>query len=481
MLSALKRMMKIEAASLKKNSWLILILAIGLLIRLIDISRPFSGLGKWNEGHYATTALNYFTYGIFMPVNEYGLDLTTTPIFSWFIYIFFLIFGVHEWAARLPALIFGMASLVIVYFLARRLYGEKIALASTFITAVSPGTAYFSRNIQLESMFTAFALASLLFLIYFKETHDVKWLVASGFYISIAILTKYPAVLTYPALLWVWFKYGEFRKESQSLKRLALYVVAPIIPSLIWILYAISVKPTLTTWYFSKPDAPWALANAKTALLLSVTKYIPEHFGYFFYIPFVLSIFWLFKESKKHMVLLLFTFPWFLLIFAFPDFYLSNMYYHYTMLYGMSILLGYSSVMAGEKWIKKPNLKIIVPLIGVIILALSLYQYNTYFHSYYTDFSSVDEPEPFYSAKYVSEINLEKDLIVADLPMTQYYLGGNHEHIKLAYTTEGLIEAVKENKYTYLVTYYKGNRTLRETLETHNYSQIAPRAWKKSP
>ncbi len=70
--------------------------------------------------------------------------------------------------------------------------------------------------------------------------------------------------------------------------------------------------------------------------------------------------------------------------------------------------------------------------------------------------------------------------MVADLPMTMFYLGGDPEYIKLAYTTQGLINAVEEEKYTYLVTYYEGNRTLREVLDDHDYIQIAPRAWKKS-
>jgi hypothetical protein len=33
-----------------KNKWLWATIFLGLLLRLIDIARPFSGLGKWNEG-----------------------------------------------------------------------------------------------------------------------------------------------------------------------------------------------------------------------------------------------------------------------------------------------------------------------------------------------------------------------------------------------------------------------------------------------
>lgn len=145
----------------------------------------------------------------------------------------------------------------------------------------------------------------------------------------------------------------------------------------------------------------------------------------------------------------------------------------------MSILLGYFVVLIAEKFGKSKTLKIGKPIIVLLVLLISLYQYNIYFHSYYTDFSDANEIRPFQSAKYVADMNSNHDLVVADLPPTMFYLGGDPEYIKLAYTTQGLINAVKEDKYTYLVTYYAGNRTLNETLQEYNYTQIAPRAWKK--
>jgi 4-amino-4-deoxy-L-arabinose transferase-like glycosyltransferase len=465
---------------IRKNKWLILTIFLGLIFRLIDIARPFSGLGKWNEGHYSITALNHFNYGIFLTINEYGLDLTTSPLFSWLIYFSFRIFGVHEWAARIPSLFFGMISLILVYLIAEKLYGYRVGLAATFIAAISPGVAYFSRNIQLESTFTAFALAALLFLIYYKDGYDIKWLIASGVNLSIAILTKYPAILVYPALIWVWFKQQNYSGGRREINRLLLYILLPVLPSLLWLYFAFSTNFTLTTWYFNKPEVIWNLGTAKTAFYLAIVKFIPEHFGYVFYIPFLLTFIWILKDLKRHMAVFLFTFSWFLLIFAFPDFYLSNMYYHYPMLYGMSILLGYFVVVIAEKFGKCKTLEIGRPIIVLLVLVISLYQYNIYFHSYYTDFSEANEISPFQSAIYVAEINSYHDLVVTDLPPTMFYLGGDPGYIKLAYTTQGLINAVKEDKYIYLVTYYAGNRTLNETLQDYNYTQIAPRAWKKS-
>jgi 4-amino-4-deoxy-L-arabinose transferase-like glycosyltransferase len=461
---------------------LILIIAVGIALRLIDIGRPFSGLYKWNEGHYATTALNYFKYGMSLPMNEYGLDLTTPPLFSWFIYASFKVFGVSEWAARLPSFVFGIVSLVLVYLIAAALYEKKTAIVSAFIAAVSPGIVYFSRNIQLESMFTAFTLAALLFMVYYKETADVRWLVASGIYLSIAILTKYPAALVYPALLWIWVKHRDFKQGIQESAKLILFITLPLLPSLLWLLHAMSEKPALTAWYFNKPEVLWNLFTAGTSLYLALTQFIPEHFGNIFYYPLIIVMPLLLIKWRKHSVVLFFTLPWMLLILVFPEFYLNNSYYHYPMLYGMAILLAYSAVSIGHAIGSSTNLNLRVAGLWmmVLIMVLSIYQYNSEFRSYYTDFSKANETEPFHSAKLVAEENIKGELVVADLPMTMFYLGGDPEYIKLAYTTQGLINAVEEEKYTYLVTYYEGNQTLRAVLDDNDYVQIAPRAWKKS-
>jgi 4-amino-4-deoxy-L-arabinose transferase-like glycosyltransferase len=321
-----------------------------------------------------------------------------------------------------------------------------------------------------------------LFLIYYKDTDDVRWLIASGIYLSIAVLTKYPAVLVYPALMWVWFRYGKYEGRKRETARQFSYVLLPLLPSLLWLFYAITTKPTLTAWYFNKPEAPWSLISAKMALYLAVTKFIPEHFGYVFYIPFVLIFFLALKDIKTHGAILLFTLPWLILIFAFPNFYLANMYYHYTMLYGMAVLLGFYITKAIEKIKEHPqlNMKLIGVVTFVLVMALSLNQYNVYFHGYYTNFTKVNETRAFESAKYVAEINTAHELVVVDFPMTMFYAGADPAYVKPAYYNDGILDAIKEDKYSYFVIYYSGNATIRTALKDHNYTRIAPLAWYKN-
>jgi hypothetical protein len=149
------------------------------------------------------------------------------------------------------------------------------------------------------------------------------------------------------------------------------------------------------------------------------------------------------------------------------------------MLYGMAILLGFYVIKASEN-VKKGfniNLKIFKIVTIVIVLLLSMYQYNIYFHSYYTDFTKANETEPFQSAKHVARINKAHELVVVDFPMTMFYAGADPAYVKPAYYTEGILDAINQDKYSYFVVYYSANATMRRVLEEHNYTQIAPRAW----
>jgi hypothetical protein len=251
---------------------------------------------------------------------------------------------------------------------------------------------------------------------------------------------------------------------------------------LLWLFYAISTKPALTAWYFNKPEAPWSLLSARTALYMALTRFIPEHFGYIFYVPFLLILPLSLRDFKRHGTILIFTLPWLFLIIVFPDFYLSNMYYHYTMLYGMAILLGFYTIKASQK-IKRDfnlNLKIARVVTIAIVLSLSMYQYNIYFHNYYTDFTRANETEPFQSAKHVVKVNKAHELVVVDFPMTMFYAGADPAYVKPAYYTDGILDAINQDKYSYFVVYYSANITVRQALEEHNYKQIAPRAWYKN-
>jgi 4-amino-4-deoxy-L-arabinose transferase-like glycosyltransferase len=480
--------MGILGLKMKSNRWLILILLLGLLLRLVDIAQPYIGLSGWNEAHYSLAPVNYFKYGIFEPMNDYGLDLSTTPLLYWAVYASFKIFGVSEWSARIPSLISGLISIWLIFLIAERLYNKEVAYLGSFIAATAPGIVYFSRSVQLESMLSMFSLGSILSLLYFGDTRKVGWYIASLFLLALSLLVKLPAILIYPALLWIWIQYVDRSLNRKNIIRLSIYCLLPLIPALLWVYYGASVTPTFIKTYFFRPSEVSSLKSIFGSLGAAAFEFVPGNLGRIqFYILLVglpiLAVKW-----KKHMVMALISTTWLALVIKYPITYLNNWYYDYLALYAMSVLAAYVLVKIMRYFSHALNLEKSSKTLAAILIIIALFNIQGYydpFHKFFNDaqsqFHAVGEPEPFYSAKFVAEENVRKKSVMVAWPSTMFYTGADPAYVKaLHFQDEKILDSIYEEKFEYIVLYYSMNREIRDLLEEKGYEKIAPRAWRRN-
>ncbi|MCO6510078.1 MAG: glycosyltransferase family 39 protein [Aridibacter famidurans] len=83
----------------------------------------------------------------------------------------FDIFGESAWALRLPALLFGVLSIIATYFLARKLLGRTTAMLASSLMAVSYHHVWFSQNAR---GYTGLLLFSVLATWLYFEAYDRK-------------------------------------------------------------------------------------------------------------------------------------------------------------------------------------------------------------------------------------------------------------------------------------------------------------------
>jgi 4-amino-4-deoxy-L-arabinose transferase-like glycosyltransferase len=287
-----------------------LIIILGLILRLIDITKPFSGLSGWNEGHYALAPLNYFKYGLFTPMNDYGLDFSTSPVLYWAIFVSFKLFGVHEWSARMPSLISGIISIWLIFLIAEILYNREIAHLSAFIAATAPGIVYFSRSVQLESTMVMFSLGAVLFLLYYGGTEKEIFYWLSTVSLSLAVLIKYTAVIIYPVILWLWFVSVKRSLSRLNISKLVFYLVLPLIPSLLWIYYAASVQPLFIYGYFFRPQDVLSTGIIIGALNKAIFTYLPWNLGKFQFYLLLLGAPIIVNSGRKLMPMILLSTTW---------------------------------------------------------------------------------------------------------------------------------------------------------------------------
>lgn len=141
-----------------KNKW-ILIIVVGIVI-LGSILRLWQ-LGNippspdWDE-----VALGYDAYSIihtgkdefgkFLPVVLRSFDDYKPALYAYLIIPVILVFGLSEFAVRLPSAIFGIISIIAVFYLIRELfkdykYKDHLSLLASFFIAISPWSIQFSR------------------------------------------------------------------------------------------------------------------------------------------------------------------------------------------------------------------------------------------------------------------------------------------------------------------------------------------------
>ncbi len=70
------------------------------------------------------------------------------------------LFGEHEWSVRLPAVLFGVATIPALYFVARLALSRAVSLAAALLLAVSYHHIFFSQNARGYTAYIFFALVS---------------------------------------------------------------------------------------------------------------------------------------------------------------------------------------------------------------------------------------------------------------------------------------------------------------------------------
>lgn len=121
-----------------------------------------------------------------------------TPIHYYFVHAF-LAFGKNTFALGLPAVLFGIASLYVIFLIGKRIAGNKLGLVSAFLLALSPMHIEFSRQILHYSYFFFFGTLSaylfINFILSFKLKPNFRYLWWLVFVSMLNILTHISSFL----------------------------------------------------------------------------------------------------------------------------------------------------------------------------------------------------------------------------------------------------------------------------------------------
>ena len=183
----------------------------------------------------------YFaSYAFYPPI----FDLTTASLFG--------IIGISVFTARLVSVIFAILSIIIVFKISNKMYGQKTALISTILFGVMPGFVWLSRVAMIETMLVFFFTTSMYFFFNWMSFHKNKDLILSGLILGVGFLVKYQMIIAGLIMLTSIFMLSrDYLKTKLSRIPLLLLAVALVVIPWIFVSYQIYASGMLDQWIYA--------------------------------------------------------------------------------------------------------------------------------------------------------------------------------------------------------------------------------------
>jgi 4-amino-4-deoxy-L-arabinose transferase-like glycosyltransferase len=199
----------------------------------------FHGLGSIgligpDEPRYTAVAREMYQTGDYITPRLHGETwFEKPPLMYWGAALGFPIFGVNEFAARLPSALFATASIFLMYFVCRKLWGQAAAVAASLILTTSVGYLAYARAASMDMLLSScltIALLSFLMGCNFNTPNRRWWFAAFYAFIGLGVLAKGIVAIVLPALsllgyLLVRGRRGEW-KEWHPLYAILIFVIA---------------------------------------------------------------------------------------------------------------------------------------------------------------------------------------------------------------------------------------------------------------
>jgi hypothetical protein len=169
-----------------------------------------------------------------------------------------------------PRILMGMLSIVdtfLVFKIAEKRYGRKVAVVASILFAVMPMT-WLLRRILLDSLLLPFLLGSILVAVCAKDSrHAGAFALASGVLLGLAIYTKIPAFVMMPLVGYL--VYTSIKASKRRRARLLIYWIMPtILIPMLWPAQSI-LAGQFDSW---KEDVLWQ-TQRESGGLNSLTQY----------------------------------------------------------------------------------------------------------------------------------------------------------------------------------------------------------------
>ena len=230
-------------------------LAVFFVLHLYNVTAPPNGYHQWRESDTAAVMLNYYQEDatfLYPRCNQRGATSGITgmefPLYHYLGAMTYFVFGPHHVLPRLLTILAGIASLLFLRGIVRRLVGEPEAVWSVVAMALSPLFFFYSSKIMPDVWMLMFLLSAVYFFVRYVDERRFWLITCSGLALVLSATIKPLGLCLYLPMLWLLLTRRQAKLPAFGL--MAGYVAVTIGLTLGWFMYARHITETFGTQAF---------------------------------------------------------------------------------------------------------------------------------------------------------------------------------------------------------------------------------------
>ena len=160
------------------------------------------------------------------------------PLTMWLMALSYQVFGINNFSTRLMSALFGTLSLIVVFYLGKRLFNVYAGFLSALVLGTLTTFFAFATHAMLDVPFIFFMLTSIYFLVLGENEEKADlFAVLSGLFFGLALMTKQIDALLIPLIAFVFLASTKRSIRFLFTKRFILFVGVALLIFGPWLIY----------------------------------------------------------------------------------------------------------------------------------------------------------------------------------------------------------------------------------------------------
>jgi 4-amino-4-deoxy-L-arabinose transferase-like glycosyltransferase len=220
-----------------KNSFIISLTAIVIVYCIGAFAIPLMDV---DAAQYASISREMLEKQSYLQLFDLNADyLDKPPMLFWLSALSMKIFGIYDWAYRIPSLLFLGIALFATFHFAKLYYNITTARLASLILASSQAFFLISHDVRTDTMLVGWVMAAICAIAYWTVKKQNKYFFIAAIAIAGGMMTKGPIALVVPILCFApeWFCKKDWAYFFKPIYLLGIVIIALFLFPMTWGLY----------------------------------------------------------------------------------------------------------------------------------------------------------------------------------------------------------------------------------------------------